>query len=157
MKTSSLLWEIIEDKSALKPYTGASSSYIKNAILFEVSDDCEDGTYPRPSDYVRLANRLDTHGSAAWINRLTRKKNKLKIDYMGCIIIRDNDWQDAAILEFETPIEVVFGYIGEEPIIKTVKKIKGEFVHDWFWLSKGRQDKIANGFEIYFNIEEYLE
>ena len=157
MKTSKSLWEIIEDGAVLKPYTGAASDYIKNAILFEISDDCEDGTYPRASDYVRLANKIDADGSAAWLNRLTRKKNKLKIDYIGCTIIRDHDWQDAAILEFETPIEVVFGYIGEEPIVRTVKKIKGEFTHDWFWMTGGRQDKIANGFKIYFNIEEYLE
>ena len=157
MKTSSSLWEIIEDGAVLKPYSGSTSSYIKNAILFEVSDDREDGTYPRASDYVRLANKIDADGSAAWLNRLTRKRNKKVIEYYNFKIHRTADWQDEAILEFETPIEVVFGYIGEEPIVKTVKKIKGEFMHDWFWTSRGRQDKIANGFEIYFNIEEYLE
>jgi hypothetical protein len=33
----------------------------------------------------------------------------------------------------------------------------GEFTHDWFWRNNGRQDKVANGFEIWFNIKECLE
>ena len=32
-------------------------------------------------------------------------------------------------------------------------KIKGEFTHDWFFNKKGRQDKIANGFEIWFEVQ----
>ena len=157
MKTSNSIWEIIEDGAALTPYSGSRSSNIKNAILFEISDDCEDGTYPRVSDYTRLANKIDSDGPAAWLNRLTRKRNKKVIDYYNFKIHRTSDFEDGAILEFETPIEVVFAHIGDTPIIKEVKKIRGEFTHEWFWLSRGRQDKIANGFEIYFNIEEYLE
>jgi hypothetical protein len=34
--------------------------------------------------------------------------------------------------------------------------MKGEFTHDWFWTRNGRQDKMANGFEIWFSIKEYL-
>lgn len=43
------------------------------------------------------------------------------------------------------------------PIIEKVKRIKGEFCHDWFWTRNGRQSKIANGYEIWFNVQEYLE
>lgn len=156
METTFTLWGI-EDKIALEPISLKHSTHVKNSILFERSDDCEDGTYPRVSDYTRLVNKIESEGPAAWVNRLTRKKNKLKIEYLGCTIVREKDWQDEAVLEFKEPIEVVFAHIGEEPVVKHVKKVKGEFTHDWFWLNGGRQDKVANGFEIYFNIKEYLE
>jgi hypothetical protein len=156
METSSSIWEIIEENKVLEPRTLKHSHHIKNAILFEISDDNEDGTYPRVCDYTRLANKIDADGTSAWLNRLTRKRNKKSIDYWGCKIIRSVDYEDNAILEFETPVKVIFGYVGDEPIIKEVKKVKGEFTHDWFWSKNGRQDKIANGFEIWFNIQEYL-
>jgi hypothetical protein len=156
METTHTLWEIIEEEKVLSPYTGSNSSHITNGILFEISEDNEDGTYPRVSDYTRLANQINNDGTYAWVNRLTRKRNKKTIEFYGCKIERSADYQDEATIEFETPIKVIFGYIGEEPIIKEVKKIKGEFTHDWFWMKNGRQNKIANGFEIWFNIKEFL-
>ena len=70
--------------------------------------------------------------------------------------IREKDWDDRAILEFEKPIQVAMGKIGDELVIREVKRIRGEFNHDYFWVNNGRQDKMANGFEIWFNIHEYL-
>ena len=157
METTHRIWDILEDEMVLDPYSGRNSSHISNAILFDISSDDEDGTYPRVSDYTRLANRLDDEGTYVWVNRLTRKKNKKNIDYGGCKIERSADYETEAIIEFESPVPVVFGYIGETPIVKEVKKIKGEFTHDWFWLKNGRQDRIANGFEIWFNINEFIE
>ena len=157
METTHTIWDIIEEDKILIPYTPKHSYHIKNSILFDVSDDGEDGTYPRVCDYTRLANKLDNDGTSVWINRLTRKRNKKSIEYWGCQIERFTEWQDEATIEFKTPIKVIFGYVGEEPIVKEVKKIRGEFTHDWFWMKHGRQDKIANGFEIWFNIKEYLE
>jgi hypothetical protein len=156
MKTTHSIWNIIDDGEILEPAKGTMGS-CKNGILFEISSDDEDGTYPRVSDYVRFANKLDEEGASYFINRCTRKKNKKVVDFMGIKIIRNNDWDDRAILEFKEPIKVVMGKIGEEKVIREVKKIRGEFNHDWFWMKNGRQDKIANGFEIWFNIEEYLE
>jgi hypothetical protein len=72
-------------------------------------------------------------------------------------IIRDSKWDSEATLEFKEPIDVVIGKIGEKLIIEKVKKIRGEFQHDWFWTRNGRQDKIANGYEIWFVINSYLE
>jgi hypothetical protein len=157
MEKSHSLWEVLEDEKVLKPFSGRHSQHIKNAILFEISSDDEDGTYPRVCDYTRFANKLDSDGTSFWVNRLTRKKNKLNIDFCGCIITRSADYYTDAVIEFPNPIPVIFGYIGEEPIIKEVKKIRGEFTHDWFWTNAGRQEKIANGFEIWFNIKEFLE
>jgi len=48
---------------------------------------------------------------------------------------------------------MVFGYVGERAVIEKVKKIEGEFTHDWFFKKSGRQDKIANGFEIWFEVQ----
>ena len=156
MESTHTIWDIIEENKTLLPYSGGYSSHIKKAILFEISDDNEDGTYPRVSDYTRLANQIDNDGTSAWVNRLTRKRNKKTIEFYGCKIERSADYEDEAIIEFATPIQVIFGYVGDEPIVKEVKKIKGEFTHDWFWSKNGRQDKIANGFEIWFNIKEFL-
>jgi hypothetical protein len=80
----------------------------------------------------------------------------LEIEYDGVKIIRDSKWDNQAILEFKEPIEVVIGQIGDKPIIEKVTKIGGEFVHDWFWSKNGRQDKIANGYEIWFVIGNYI-
>jgi hypothetical protein len=106
---------------------------------------------------MRDINALERNGVPHFINRLTRKKNKLEIDYDGVKIIRTTKWEDEAILEFKEPIDVVVGSVGERLIIEKVKRIKGEFDHDYFWTRGGRQDKVANGYEIWFKIREYLE
>lgn len=157
MKTTHSIWDILEEGTVLLPITLQWSNHIKNSILFDVHQDTDDGSFPRVSDWTRFANKIDNDGVYRFLNGLTRKKNKLNIRYDQCIIIRDKDWDDEAVIEFDAPIQVVFGHIGDEPIIKEVKKIKGEFTHDWFYTKCGAQDKIANGVEIYFNIHEYLE
>ena len=155
METSHSLWNIIEDNAAFAGYTRKGFD-IKNAMLFEISSDDEDGTYPRVCDYTRLANAIDGDGVSAYLNRCA-KRNKLNFNFMGVKVIRDAAYEDKATIEFAEPINVVFGQIGEERIIKKVKKMKGEFTHEWFWTKRGRQQKIANGFEIWFNVKEYLE
>ena len=156
METTHTIWAILDEGIALEPVT-INHSHIKDGILFEISEDREDGTYPRVSDYTRFANSLDREGTSYFLNRLTRKKNKLKVDFCGVEIQRKSEWDTSAILEFKEPIEVVMGYVGETPTVVKVKKIQGSFTHDWFWKKNGRQDKIANGFEIWFEIEKYLE
>jgi hypothetical protein len=155
METSHSLWNIVDDGEILEPAKGSCSSIAKG-ILFEISQDTDDGTFPRVSDYTRFVNKLDVDGASYFLNRCTRKKNKKEIDFMGVKIIRTSDCDTDAVLEFKEPIKVVIAKIGGEPIIQEVKKIKGEFNHDYFWTRGGRQDKLANGFEIWFNIHEYL-
>lgn len=157
METTHRIWDILDEGTPLLPITLKYSNHIQDAILIDISQDSDDGIFPRVSDWTRFANKIDNDGIYRFLNGLTRKKNKLKIRYDRCTIIRDRDWEDEAVIEFDTPVKVVFGHVGDEPIIKEVKKIKGEFTHDWFWTKCGRQDKIANGIEVYFNIHEYLE
>ena len=157
METTHRIWDILDEGTLLLPITLKYSNHIQDAILIDISQDSDDGIFPRVSDWTRFANKIDNDGIYRFLNGLTRKKNKLKIRYDRCTIIRDRDWEDEAVIEFDTPVKVVFGHVGDEPIIKEVKKIKGEFTHDWFWTKCGRQDKIANGIEVYFNIHEYLE
>lgn len=154
MKTAHTIWEILDGDC---PAKGIKMDFGGNCLLFEVSQDTDDGTYPTVASYTRDATALDDEGASHWINRLTRKKNKLEVEYDGVKIIRESAWQDEAIIEFKEPIEIVFAYIGETPIVRDVKKIKGTFTHDWFWTKSGRQQKIANGYEIWFVIESYLE
>lgn len=154
METTHSIWGILDGDGPLK---GVKFGTSNNAIQIEVSQDTDDGTYPTVASYTRDANALDDEGASHFLNRLTRKKNKLEIEYDGVKIIRESRWDNQAILEFKEPIEVVIGQVGDKPIIEKVKKIKGEFDHDWFWTRNGRQDKIANGYEIWFKIESYLE
>jgi len=157
METTHCIWNVLDEGMVLHPVTLKYSNHINNALLFDVNQDTDDGSFPRVSDWTRFANKIDNDGIYRFLNGLTRKKNKLSIRYDGCTIIRDKDWQDEAVIEFDAPIKVVFGHVGEDLIIREVKKIRGEFTHDWFWTKYGRQEKIANGVEIYFNIREYLE
>lgn len=154
MKTVHSIWNLLDGDGPLK---GVKFGTSDNTILFEISQDTDDGTYPRVSDYMRDVNSLEREGASHWINRLTRKKNKLEIDYDGVKIIRESKWTEEAILEFKEPIDVVIGQVGDNLIIEKVKRIKGEFDHDYFWTRNGRQDKVANGYEIWFVIESYLE
>ena len=153
MKTVSSIWDVLEKEGPLK---GIKMDFGNNCILFEVSQDTDDGTYPTVASYMRDANGLDEEGASHFLNRLTRKKNKLEIEYDGVKIIRDSKWDNQAILEFKEPINVVIGQVGDKPIIEKVTKIGGEFTHDWFWIKSGRQDKIANGYEIWFVIGKYI-
>ena len=154
METTHSIWGILDGDGPLK---GVKFGTSNNAIQIEVNQDTDDGTYPTVASYTRDANALDDEGASHFLNRLTRKKNKLEIEYDGVKIIRESRWDNQAILEFKEPIEVVICQVGDKPIIEKVKKIKGEFDHDWFWTRNGRQDKIANGYEIWFKIESYLE
>ena len=155
MTTTHSIWEILDGGVTFEP-VDLKSSFIKNAMLFEISEDTDDGTFPRVSDYMRFANSLDSDGTSYFINRLTRKKNKLELDFCGVKITRGSQWDCKAILEFPEPIEVIIGHVGEKAIVEKVKRIQGEFTHDWFFKKSGRQDKIANGFEIWFEVEKYL-
>jgi hypothetical protein len=154
METTHSIWGLLDGDGPLK---GIKMDFGNNCILFEVSQDTDDGTYPTVASYTRDANGLDNEGASHFLNRLTRKKDKTQLDYDGVKIIRDSKWDSEATLEFKEPIGVVIGKIGEKLIIEKVKKIRGEFQHDWFWTRNGRQDKIANGYEIWFVINSYLE
>jgi hypothetical protein len=155
MTTTHSIWEILDEGVTFDP-VDLKSSFIKNAMLFDISEDTDDGTFPRVSDYTRFANSLDGNGTSYFLNRLSRKKNKLELDFCGVKITRGSQWDCKAILEFPEPIDVIMGYVGEKAIVEKVKRIQGEFTHDWFFKKSGRQDKIANGFEIWFEVEKYL-
>lgn len=155
MEKTHTVWGILYGDG---PFEGVKTHFGRDSMLFEVSQDTDDGTYPTLASYMRDANALENEGASHFLNRMTRKKDKTKIEYDSRMtIIRDSKWNDEAILEFKEPVEIVIGKIGGRPIIEKVKRIKGEFCHDWFWTRNGRQSKIANGYEIWFNIQEYLE
>jgi hypothetical protein len=138
-----------------EPFKGVEINGYRNCMLIEVSQDTDDGTFPRVSDYTRYANGLENEGTSYFLNRSARR-NKLKFKYDSFTVTRDSKFNNEAVIEFDEPITVVLANVGEETIVKKIKKMKGEFTHDWFWTRNGRQDKIANGFEIWFSIKEYL-
>jgi hypothetical protein len=155
LEMSSRLFEVVDDGMILdtcKKVNGVSGKFIE----FGRCADDEDGIFPRVSDYIRLINRMDDIGTSAFLTWIGN--SKLKFDSGYCKVIRDSKWSDKATLIFETPIKVCFGVVGDEPIIKEVTEIYGEFTHEWFFYRNGgRQQDKANGFTIYFDIERYIK
>ena len=135
---------------------GITTVGMDNAVLVDINQDTDDGTFPTVASYTRAVNQIEDNGISAWINRWTRKKSKLEIDLGDYKIIREDAADTEAVIEFKEPIEVWHTQVGETQVTSKVKKIKGEFFHDYFWTRAGRQDKIANGFEVWFSIEGYL-
>lgn len=149
------VWTLMEEENAI--LDPARNGTVRRGILFEISSDDEDGTYPRVSDYKRYVNSLDREGTNYFLNRLTKKKNKKLLEFEGIKIKRSADWDDHAEIIFPKPIRVRLENIGKRKIIENVTKLRGRFLHDYFWSKKGRQHDVANGFEIWFDIEEYVE
>lgn len=145
MEFSTQLFEIVEDGMIFKG----------NEMILEISSDDEDGTYPLVSHYVRLLNRIDKYGASAWLN--WGKRKPLTVDLGYCKVIRESKFSNIGKLVFDEPIKVNFGNIGNDYIIKEVTEIEGEFSYDYFWKNKGRQNKIPNGFEIIFQVSNYLK
>jgi len=152
MKTAHSIWEVTEDGL---PFEGVSFSG-KPSMLFEINEDTDDGTFPTVQRWKKHVTKLDENGTPFFLNRLTRKKDKTRIDAYGVTIHRENEWSYEATIEFKEPITVVMGRVGDLPVTATVSKIKGEFGHDYFFKSSGRQHDLANGFEIWFTPKEYL-
>jgi len=153
MKTTHSVWEAL-DGELLK---GIKALGRENSVLIDVSCDTDDGTYPTVKSYRREVLGMDDEGTSYWINRLTRKKDKTRIELSEYSILREKSWEEEAVLEFKEPVNVLLAEIGEEQIIRKIKKVKGRFDHDYFWTKGGRQSELANGFEVWFSIEEYLE
>jgi hypothetical protein len=155
MQTTTLfLWNAIKDGEIL---SSINTSMYDHAILVDVNEDVDDGTFPTLASYTRTVNQIEDNGISAWINRWTRKRSKLEIDMGEYLIIRKAKDDTDAILEFKEPIQVKLGKIGDKLHTAPVKRMKGEFFHDYFFTKGGRQNKIANGFEIWFSIQEYME
>jgi hypothetical protein len=153
METSSNLFQIVGDELPFKPF---HNNYYQSpkTLRFDIMQDTYDGIFPRVSDWTRLINRMDRHGVSEYLNWLGGRK---KLDYQAtyCQVTRESDYDSEATLTFKKPIQVVFGKVGEELITREVTQIKGEFFFDWFWLTNGRQHQKANGFEVFFNCQEF--
>jgi hypothetical protein len=153
METAHSIWEVVEDGL---PFKGVDQ-FGKPSMLFEISEDTDDGTFPTVAGWKKYINKLDSDGASFFLNRLTRKKDKTQIEYYGGVtIIREKEWSDEAIIEFKEPITVVFGTVGDTEITAKVTRLKGEFDLDFFFKKSGRQQEMANGFEIWFKVNEYL-
>lgn len=147
------LWNAMDDGTAL---VGIPTGGYDNSILIEVSEDTDDGTFPTLASYTRTINQIEDTGISAWINRWTRKKSKLEIDLGDYKIIREDKYSTTAILEFKEPITIWHTQVGETPVTSKVKRIEGELFHDYYFTRNGRQNKIANGFEVWFSMTKYL-
>lgn len=154
IETSSQLFRIVEDKLPFEPIETVNQTKGKYMSI-EYMTDSDDGIFPRVLDWTKFCNKIDKLGVSSFLN--WRQKNKLKINNGYCAIVRENEYTDKATLIFNEPIEVIVEYLNDEPIIIKVSKIEGEFTYEWGFLKNGRQDKIANTIEIYFDCQKYLK
>ena len=154
METAHSIWEVTDMKL---PFKGVKFLECGNAMLFDIHEDTDDGTYERVADWKRFVNKLDNEGTSFFINKLaTNKRKKTMIEAYDVTIFRKHDWDTEATIEFKEPITVVIGKVGDVEITAEVKRIRGEFDHDYFFKRNGRQQELANGFEIWFKVNEYL-
>ena len=154
METAHSIWEVTDMKLRFK---GVKFLECGNAMLFDIHEDTDDGTYERVADWKRFVNKLDNEGTSFFINKLaTNKRKKTMIEAYDVTIFRKHDWDTEATIEFKEPIIVVIGKVGDVEITAEVKRIRGEFDHDYFFKKNGRQQELANGFEIWFKVNEYL-
>ena len=154
METAHSIWEVTDMKL---PFKGIKFMESQNAMLFDVHEDTDDGTYEKVADWKRFIKRLDSDGASFFLNRLAKgKRKKTLIEAYDVTIFRKNDWDTDAIIEFKEPVIVHIGKVGDTDITAAVKRIRGEFDHDYFFKKNGRQSEFANGFEIWFKVNEYL-
>lgn len=154
METAHSIWEVTDMEL---PFKGIKFMESQNAMLFDVHEDTDDGTYEKVADWKRLIKKLDSDGTSFFLNQLARgKRKKTLIEAYDVTIFRKNDWDTDAIIEFKEPIIVHIGKVGDTDITAAVKRIRGEFDHDYFFKKNGRQSEFANGFEIWFKVNEYL-
>ena len=155
METAHSIWEVTDMEL---PFKGVKFMESQNAMLFDIHEDTDDGTYEKVADWKRFVNKLDNEGTAFFINKLAGKgkRKKTMIEAYDVTIFRKSEWDTDATIEFKEPITVVIGKVGDVEITAEVKRIRGEFDHDYFFKKNGRQQELANGFEIWFKVNEYL-
>lgn len=154
METTHSIWEVTDMEM---PFKGIKFMESQNAMLFDIHEDTDDGTYEKAADWKRTVKKLDSDGTSFFLNQLARgKRKKTLIEAYDVTIFRKNDWDTDAIIEFKEPIIVHIGKVGDTDITAAVKRIRGEFDHDYLFKKNGRQQEFANGFEIWFKVNEYL-
>ena len=152
LKFSPRLYDVAEDGAILElaqgPYGGKA-----DRVYIDQTEDSDDGTWLRVSDYTRFCNKVDEGDTRAIQNFLVGGK-RTKCDWGHFILEKDSD--DGLIVTFKSPTKVHFGHIGEKPILEEVTKLRGKISYEFFWSRNGRQDKIANGIEFFLEDVEFI-
>ena len=130
-----------------------NNSYNKGLLYLDTTEDSDDGTWLRVSDYKRFCNKVNDGDTEAIQNFLIGGKRK-KCDY-GEFVMEKKGY-DEIIVTFKSPIKALFGYVGEEQIVKDVTKLEGRIHWDFFFRRNGRQEEIANGIEFYLEDAKFL-
>ena len=155
METSHQLFKIVEDGEIFDPIGSINQGGEHGKWMsFEHLFDTDDGIFPRVSDWTRFVNRIENDGVTEYLTWIS-KNNKLKIDSGYCTIIRKGKWDNEATLYFDKPIEIEFGEINGDPITGKANVIHGEFSYEWGWWKNGRQNKMANSVEIFFDCQKF--
>lgn len=151
-ETTFQLFKIVEDGDIFEPLKSVNQIQ-GNFLSVDLESDDYDGTFPRVSDWTRLVNKIDSEGASAFLTWLGG--SKLKFDLDTCTVVRESKYSDKATLLFKNPIKVIIGHLNNEPITIDVNKIVGEFTYEWSCSKRGRQDKVANICELFFDCKEY--
>lgn len=152
-ETSCCLSSIVDGEEIFSPVNKVNSTSGK-WMLFETTEDTEDGTFPEVAEYVSLVKEMDDEGTNAFLN--WHGGQELEFDNGYCKVSRKSKHNTTATLVFSKPIEIVVAELNGEPVTIKANKITGEFTHEWYWFkNNGRQDKVANGFNVWFDCQKF--
>jgi len=147
LETTDRIFEIVDEGFVFKP----TKVQNQNAMLLDRFEDDEDGTFPTVRKYINLVKKMDSEGASAFLDFYGAKKMKFNSGY--ATIERESKFSDKIKMTFASPIKMIFGYIGEEPIIKEISGINGTVTWEAFWSRNGRQTEYCNGIEVYLLID----
>lgn len=154
MKTTSSLFNIEDEDIILKPITGYSKIY--NRIYINFTEDLEDGTWLRVSDYIRFYNKVKDFNYKSIQNFLIGKRKSY--DYGDFVLSKEGS--EKLKITFKEPKEIIITEIikngNHVPIFEKVKSIVGLICWEFYYIDKGRQDKVPNGIELFIEDLEYF-
>lgn len=154
--TTSCIYNL--DDNLLEPAKGYYKD--RDRIYIDTTEDGDDGTWSRVSDYVKFCNKVDNRDYRAVQNFLVGKRKKL--DCGEFILSKETiQYADGLMIEFKKPQKVVFGSYTKDNktvlVTEEIKAVKGKLSHDFYYFKNtGRQDKIANGIELFIEELEFI-
>lgn len=136
------IWNLVDDES--------SAVLSTSKFMFDYHDHKDDGKFPTKASWTKFINQLDrdsTHGLVKWLF-----KRKRTADWGEFTLTNVDNWGKVKI-KFKQPVNVIFGYVNEEPIVRQVTEILGSLDFE-FWYSKS--STTATSVEISFMPESFI-
>ncbi len=131
--TNNFIFAVLDDEAL---------DFTSNRINFEVLDDTMDGCFARVCDWTRFANRINNN----WIDEWFKKNWK----YYEWITKVEQINNSTRFKIYTKNVKWFFATIGDKQLIESINGFTADINFEWYWTKNGRQNKIANWIDIYF-------